>query len=81
MVLILVMDVVLAHGAWMGQKQVETLCQTRALEAFDLDPELWGVNVQTLSGSPANFQARARGNHETKSLLGRRGGERGDERR
>ena len=37
--------------------QVETLCQQRALEAFDLDPEKWGVNVQSLSGSPANFQA------------------------
>lgn len=35
---------------------METLCQKRALEAFNLDPELWGVNVQTLSGSPANFQ-------------------------
>jgi len=37
--------------------QVEILCQKRALEAFNLDPELWGVNVQSLSGSPANFQA------------------------
>jgi len=36
--------------------QVELLCQRRALEAFDLDPEEWGVNVQSLSGSPANFQ-------------------------
>jgi glycine hydroxymethyltransferase len=36
--------------------QVELLCQKRALEAFHLDPEEWGVNVQTLSGSPANFQ-------------------------
>lgn len=35
----------------------ESLCQKRALEAFHLDPELWGVNVQSLSGSPANFQA------------------------
>merc|ERR1719460_2320393 len=35
---------------------VEALCQKRALAAFDLDPEKWGVNVQTLSGSPANFQ-------------------------
>jgi glycine/serine hydroxymethyltransferase len=36
--------------------QVELLCQKRALEAFKLDPEEWGVNVQSLSGSPANFQ-------------------------
>lgn len=36
--------------------QVETLCQNRALEAFDLSKEEWGVNVQSLSGSPANFQ-------------------------
>lgn len=38
--------------------QVEQLCQRRALELFDLDPAEWGVNVQSLSGSPANFQAR-----------------------
>ena len=38
--------------------QVELLCQKRALEAFHLDPEEWGVNVQSLSGSPANFQVR-----------------------
>ncbi|XP_046337403.2 serine hydroxymethyltransferase, mitochondrial-like [Haliotis rufescens] len=35
--------------------EVETLCQKRALEAFRLDPEKWGVNVQPYSGSPANF--------------------------
>lgn len=39
--------------------QIESLCQKRALEAFDLDPSQWGVNVQSLSGSPANFQVRA----------------------
>lgn len=37
--------------------KVESLCQNRALEAFNLDPLKWGVNVQSLSGSPANFQA------------------------
>ena len=36
--------------------EIERLCQKRALETFRLDPEKWGVNVQTLSGSPANLQ-------------------------
>ncbi|XP_077979996.1 serine hydroxymethyltransferase, cytosolic-like [Glandiceps talaboti] len=34
---------------------IERLCQKRALELYDLDPEKWGVNVQPYSGSPANF--------------------------
>jgi glycine hydroxymethyltransferase len=33
----------------------EELCRKRALEAFRLDPEQWGVNVQPLSGAPCNF--------------------------
>lgn len=36
---------------------IERLCQERALEAFSLNPEEWGVNVQPYSGSPANFAA------------------------
>ncbi|KAI0475489.1 serine hydroxymethyltransferase [Xylariaceae sp. FL0804] len=36
--------------------EIELLCQKRALEAFHCDPEKWGVNVQCLSGSPANLQ-------------------------
>ena len=35
--------------------QMESLCQKRALEAFRLDPNEWGVNVQALSGSPSNL--------------------------
>ncbi|CAN0870473.1 Serine hydroxymethyltransferase 3, chloroplastic [Linum grandiflorum] len=36
--------------------ELETLCQERALGAFHLDGNKWGVNVQPLSGSPANFE-------------------------
>lgn len=35
--------------------QLEILCQKRALEAFHIDGDRWGVNVQPYSGSPANF--------------------------
>jgi glycine/serine hydroxymethyltransferase len=37
--------------------ELENLCIKRALEAFHLDPEQWGANVQPYSGSPANFAA------------------------
>jgi glycine hydroxymethyltransferase len=33
----------------------ENLCRQRALKAFRLDDDKWGVNVQPLSGSPCNF--------------------------
>ncbi|KAL0297231.1 UNVERIFIED_CONTAM: Serine hydroxymethyltransferase 3, chloroplastic [Sesamum radiatum] len=36
--------------------ELEVLCQERALAAFSLDGQKWGVNVQPLSGSPANFE-------------------------
>ncbi len=35
--------------------EVESLCQKRALAAYGLDPKEWAVNVQPLSGSPANI--------------------------
>ncbi|CAB4378331.1 serine hydroxymethyltransferase [Rhizophagus irregularis] len=37
--------------------QVENVCRKRALQAFRLNPEEWGVNVQSYSGSTANFSA------------------------
>ncbi|KAF0388360.1 serine hydroxymethyltransferase [Gigaspora margarita] len=37
--------------------QVENLCRKRALQAFRLSSEEWGVNVQPYSGSTANFCA------------------------
>ena len=37
--------------------EAERLCQKRALETFGLKESEWGVNVQPLSGSPANLYA------------------------
>lgn len=34
---------------------VERLCKERAIAAFGVNPDVWGVNVQALSGSPANL--------------------------
>ncbi|MDP3956230.1 MAG: serine hydroxymethyltransferase [bacterium] len=34
--------------------ELELLARSRALELFSLSPKEWGVNVQPLSGSPAN---------------------------
>jgi Serine hydroxymethyltransferase len=43
------------YGGTQHIDEIELLCQKRALEAFNLDPNKWGVNVQPLSGSPCNF--------------------------
>ena len=46
------------HRYYKGQMftdKVELLCQERALKLFKLNKDKWGVNVQALSGSPANL--------------------------
>jgi len=49
----------LPHARYYGGNeivdQVEVMCQKRALKAYGLDEDKWGVNVQPYSGSPANF--------------------------
>ena len=35
--------------------EIENLCKERALETFNLSPKTWSVNVQSLSGTPANL--------------------------
>ena len=39
--------------------KIETIAQERALKLFNLSPHLWSVNVQPLSGSPANLAVYA----------------------
>ena len=39
--------------------EIERLCIQRALHCFGLNGQEWGVNVQTLSGTPANLQVYA----------------------
>ncbi len=43
------------YGGNQVTDKVELLCQKRALKAFKLSPSKWQVNVQALSGSPANL--------------------------
>ena len=35
--------------------QIETLCQERALELYELNKSEWSINVQQLSGCAANL--------------------------
>jgi len=47
------------HARYYGGNEyidmAEDMCRERALAAFEADPAKWGVNVQALSGSPANM--------------------------
>jgi glycine hydroxymethyltransferase len=42
------------YGGQIHVDQIELIAQERALKLFKLDPKKWHVNVQPLSGSPAN---------------------------
>ena len=44
------------YGGTQFVDEVENLAIERTLKAFGLSAEEWGVNVQPLSGSPANFE-------------------------
>lgn len=43
------------YGGQENTDKLETLCQERALKLFGLNKKSWSVNVQPLSGSPANL--------------------------
>ncbi len=43
------------YGGQENTDKLETLCQERALKLFKLSKNNWHVNVQPLSGSPANL--------------------------
>ncbi len=43
------------YGGNENSDKLETLCQERALKLFGLSGDEWAVNVQPLSGSPANL--------------------------
>lgn len=50
-VLMVVVPVLRYYGGTEHVDELERLCQKRALEAYGLDSEKWGVNVQPYSGT------------------------------
>lgn len=51
------------YGGTQFVDQIELLCQKRALEAYKISADEWGVNVQPYSGSPANFAVYTGNSH------------------
>jgi glycine hydroxymethyltransferase len=43
------------YGGCENIDRIESLCKSRAINAYRLDPDVWDVNVQPYSGSPANL--------------------------
>jgi glycine hydroxymethyltransferase len=43
------------YGGMVNIDKLETLVEERAKQAFRLNPKKWAVNVQSLSGAPANY--------------------------
>ena len=43
------------YGGCQVIDEIEQLCKDRALSAYSLNPNVWSVNVQPYSGSPANM--------------------------
>ena len=43
------------YGGCQVIDEIEQLCKERALSAYSLNPNVWSVNVQPYSGSPANM--------------------------
>jgi glycine hydroxymethyltransferase len=50
--------------------KIELLAIERALKLFDLKPEVWNVNVQALSGSPANLAVYLALVHQGGKIMG-----------
>ncbi len=44
------------YGGMKNIDKLETLVEERAKKAFKLNPQKWSVNVQPLSGAPANYE-------------------------
>ena len=43
------------YGGCQVIDEIEQLCKDRAMSAYNLNPNVWRVNVQPYSGSPANM--------------------------